>query len=124
MELEVGVLFGGRIEVRPEWPIFPVWAPLFAVFVADLVVKALGKPYNRPFCLHGSLSPWLWKALASKVPLSPPMPVWAWLHMLNGSPKVKSHPVQFLALVSVSLICFDIKSQEWIFWAEFLVSVL
>ena len=26
--------------------------------MADLAVKALGKPYNRPFWLHGNLSPW------------------------------------------------------------------
>ena len=81
MALEAGLIFGDWIELRPEWAIFPVWALLLAVFMADLVVEAMGKPYNRPFWLHGSPSPWLWKALASKVSLSPPLPVWAWLHM-------------------------------------------
>ena len=33
----------------------------------------------------------------------------------------KGHPVQF---VSVSVNCFDKTSEEWIFGAEFLVSVL
>ena len=37
--LEVGLLFGGGMELRPEW----------AVFMADFVVEALGKPYNRLF---------------------------------------------------------------------------
>ena len=80
MALEVGLLFGGRIKLRPEWAIFPVWAPLFGHFMADLMVEALGKPYNHPFWLHGSLRPWFWKAFASKALLSSPLPVWAWLH--------------------------------------------
>ena len=48
--LEVGLLFGGRMELQPEWAVFPVWALLLGhIFMADLVVEALGKPYNRPF---------------------------------------------------------------------------
>ena len=59
-------------------PFFLCGRSFLAVFMADLVVEALGKPYNHPFWLHGSLSPWLWKALlASKASLSPPLPVWA-----------------------------------------------
>ena len=81
MELEVGLLFGGRLELRPEWAVFPCGRSFLAVFMADLVVKALGKTYDRLFCLHGSLSPWFWKALASKASLSLPLPMWAWLHM-------------------------------------------
>ena len=53
--------------------------PFLAVFMADLVVEALGKPCNRPFWLQGSLKPWFWKALASKASLSPPLLVWMWL---------------------------------------------
>ena len=79
MALEVGLLFGGRIELPPKWAVFPVRVPLLTIFMADLVVEALGKPHNRPFWLHGSLRPWFGKALALKVSLSPPLPVWAWL---------------------------------------------
>ena len=80
MALKVGLLFGGRIELRPEWAVFLCGHSFLAVFMADLVVEALGKPYNCPFWLHGSLRPWFWKALASKASLSPPLPVWVWLH--------------------------------------------
>ena len=76
MALEVGQLFGSRIKLRSEWAVFPVWA---ALFMADLVAEALGKPCNRPFWLHGSLRSWFWKALASKASLSPPLLVWMWL---------------------------------------------
>ena len=62
-------------------PFFLCGRPFLAVFMADLVVEALGKPHNRPFWLHGSLRPWFRKALASKASLSPPLPVWAWLRM-------------------------------------------
>ena len=30
--LEVGLLFGGRIALWPEWVVFPVWAALFGHF--------------------------------------------------------------------------------------------
>ena len=53
--MEVGLLFGGRIELRPEWAVFLCGHSFLAVFMADLVVEALGKPYNHPFWLHGSV---------------------------------------------------------------------
>ena len=77
-----------------------------ALEVGLLLAVGLSSGQNRPFWLHGSLRPWFWKALASKASLSPPLPLWAWLRTLNGSPKVKGHPVQFSALVNVSVICF------------------
>ena len=78
MALEVGLLFGGRIELQPKRAVFfPCGRSFLAVFMADLVVEAMGKPYNCPFWLHGSLRPWFWKALALKASLSPPLPMWA-----------------------------------------------
>ena len=73
MALGVGLLFGSRIDLQPEWTVFLCGRSFLAVFMADLVVEAMGKPYNRLFWLHGSLRPWFWKALAPKASLRPPL---------------------------------------------------
>ena len=49
MVLEVGLLFGGRLELRQDGPFFLCGRYFLAVFMADLVVETLGKPYNRLF---------------------------------------------------------------------------
>ena len=63
MELEVGLLLAVGSSSGQNGPLFLCGRPFLAVYMADLVVEALGKPHNRPFWLHGSLSPWFWKAL-------------------------------------------------------------
>ena len=119
MALEVGLIFGGGIELWPEWAVFPVWA---ALFMADLVVEALGKPHNCPFWLHGNLRPWFRKALASKASLSPLLPVWVWLRRCKWQPKGQR---SFSAILSsIECVCDLNMSQERIFGAAFLVSVL
>ena len=69
MALEVGLLLAVELSSSQNGPFFLCGRSFLAVFMADLVVEALGKPYNRPFWLHGSLRPSFWKALASKASL-------------------------------------------------------